>query len=426
MNRAQPLAGMQKMMLRWQQLHPYNAVHVALLKFRISLSAMQAAVDRSIQELAFDAVSFSPCRNHLSFCVHNQSPQVCETQIQSIPGAEFDGFISNQLNTAFPEGSHSPFRFSLIQTRDSASALAITYEHAVSDAFGVARLLHSIVSHLMCSDHRTAWTVSVADLKAAFPGHERFWSKSARSRFSFSQIMWYRRCWRPRPQKLSSRVTEFCLHEPQLETDCLRQKTKAAGVTVQDYLFAATLEACCRVLQPPGRKLVAASTLVDLRSQAPEHFRDAFGLFLGAYAVRHSVQGALDFEGLLESIRHQNQAIKESRSYLCSALGLDSMAWIWDRLTPGINATLGQRLLPVVAGISNFDLSERWGASSDDWPVRNYFRATSLGVILPLMVTLTTTGATFSLTSTYRPMFYGSAQVNAIMARIADRLAGRL
>lgn len=420
------LSGLQKMMLRWQQLHPYNAVQAAVLAFRPTLECVQKAVDQAMAELHFDSVQFSDCLDEVEFSAGTGPVMVTCLRFDTIPGPTFSQFVSNQLNLRFDGRMHCPFRFFLLISQSGQAALAVSYEHAVSDATGITRLMDAVISRLVAPRYSCAWSLDSPTIASLFPAHSRNWKTRSRVGFSLNQVVWHSRCWRPRRQDASFLKCEFRIHAEKLETSAMKAVTAQSGVTVQEFLFAATMEACWHVLNPGQGQFVSASTLVDLRSHTGGALDTQFGLFLGTCAVRHPRAEMSDFPSVLASVHEQCVEIKQSRSYLRASTGLESMARIWDRLPQSINATLGQKLLPVVSGISNVNLSARWDAKSPETPVTNYFRATGLGVILPLMVTLTTVGSQFNLTSTWRPAFYSSTQVDEIMDRIVNRLVGRI
>src|SRR5687768_12221704 len=122
------MSGFQKMMLEWDGIHPYNAVHAVALTGRADILALQNAVHRvcaatGIGELVVD-------REHQSY---HYRP-VADIQIRHIPdgpGAEqtLHTIIREEMNKPFPAQPHFPLRWIVFDDTSNDSHFLILVYH---------------------------------------------------------------------------------------------------------------------------------------------------------------------------------------------------------------------------------------------------------------------------------------------------------
>ena len=141
--------------------------------------------------------------------------------------------------------------------------------------------------------------------------------------------------------------------------------------------------------------------------------------------MRVEVSESTRFPEILDIVRKQVRDAKKNSSYLHSPSSFETMAALWDLQPDCLNRDLGPRLFPMAAGISNVKLSESFAPLIDDGFVAGYVRATGLGLMLPLMITLTTCGSRFSLAAIYRTALFDRSTVCEILQQVCRRLMAR-
>lgn len=420
------LNGIQQMMLRWEELHPYNAVQFAYVRdSRIDAASLRNALDLLVAELEFSTVSFCKSRNDsLWLNEGTEIPLECQSR-EELTQTFVESLATHELNRPFDQNNLCPFRVQLIQANDG-KLIVFTYRHIVSDAVGVAELMRRTLQLCVTEDTRREWRLAPESTASAEAESGESASVLRRLCAASRQLIWYRNCWRPSTSDPGSWHFQFLLHSNPLSTKSLKASAHQYGATVQELLIAATMEACHRHVVPAQLQSapLAVSTPVDLRRLANRQYEGRFGQFIGSYAVRSRVEKEEEFASLVRNVREQSQRLRDAGEFLQADNGLRLMASIWDWLPQRVNRSLAQRLFPVAAGISNVNLTDLFGTSRGEVEVCNYFRGTCLGVMIPLMVTLTTNGKTYNLTSTHRTAFFSAAQARSVMQHVASRLAG--
>jgi len=419
------LEGLQQMMLRWERFHPYNAVQIAL--FDQECPAAEVVVESvvsALAELGMDRASPASGLKGLICGQSGQGPSIDRLECGDLTESVQEAFIERELARPF-SNEDSPFRFHLLQDGEGRSqGLAVTYRHAVSDAQGITLLMGRILEYCFGNPERRQWILRTATVQELFPDQAFRFHGFRRLAESLYQPYWFRNCERMPSRKDHSTLEAGCVILPtSLSAREVVSRARKLNCTVQELLFAATLESVARSLpvRHSGQE-IAVNTLVDLRRFHPDLSGQVFGCFLGGMNVKHRCSGRLSFSGLLTDVRQQVRQSKKSFSFLNSCAAFESMARWWDCLPDCVNRRLGPWLLPLSAGISNVRLSAPWGELAARGLVSNYLRATSLGLMLPMMVTVTTCGDSVSLNATYRRSLFDRDEVEDHLWWIRHRL----
>ncbi|MFO1488551.1 MAG: hypothetical protein U1F65_08735, partial [Verrucomicrobiota bacterium] len=133
----------QRTMLDWNDLHPYNAVHVVHFAPLPDLSRLRQAIQTTLAFHGLTRLTLGGKRRTFTYAGGQTS---CELTVlegdnpQELLRAE----IERQINTPFDcHGAFEPFRFFVV--RDGAGCyLGLVYFHAVADAVSIVRLLRHI------------------------------------------------------------------------------------------------------------------------------------------------------------------------------------------------------------------------------------------------------------------------------------------
>ncbi len=295
-----PLNIFQKLMRKWEAVHPYNAAQVMKISGapdRAPLeSAWRAALDTAglgRLKVSDNRYGFQPLNGHGGArCVHHAT-------------GPWTQYISAELNRPFDETAPTPLRPFIIAEPDFYFA-GVVYQHWVADSISVRTLLKD-------------WFVRIYDPPAARKQPMRlpasgYWNsigpENGGWRLAESFLGLARRHTRlRRVQKvqstaLSDHRTEFHLFPAPPGMICqLRTAAHRRGVKLNDVFLAAMAEACSLhvPLQRRGQRTdLAVGSIVDLRPFCPKDLSETFGLFLGFTNVVCRPDDLRDFDRLLQ------------------------------------------------------------------------------------------------------------------------------
>ncbi len=427
-----PLNGLQCMMLRWEEFHAMNAIHVLHLGTTYNPAFVQQVISERCQSLGLAPVEFINNRRSIRFADEMQAGEVpppFQYQMRSGPAEwALQGILTDELNTPFEEGMHWPFRFFLIET-EQGQFLVLNYQHAISDSRGISLILREIIRALAGIPPAVAsLDRNPPPLKKLFPAKSSIRGMLRRGADFFAEITESVSCYH-HPRRFSgSLAAESAIHSNGLSTAILKQTTQRLGVKVQDLLFASLLEALslnfAEQLRTSSRKTIGVYAPADLRRDSTLNTDTAIGQLLGCINVREFMGEQRTFRDLAKSISIRTTRLKESKTYREHSLHMDVMSRIWDRLPKRANRVAGPYLIPLSGYISNVNLTDFLAEEITSGLIQNYFRFSGTGILTPMMFGMTTLGKTFNLTSTHHLNVFSSRDMARIMAQIQMRLSG--
>jgi hypothetical protein len=438
-----PLNGMQQMMLRWEKIHPLNALHVVELGESVPVEAAQQALDRAIDTLNLGPVEFSKNLRQFRYPQDAQfeRPRVESLQQEPVQTLSIDGDLSrsalsdlldDHLNRPFAKtGLNWPFRFIHLSTSDRRCYLGVVYRHAVSDSGGIQRIVRCWLRILFgLTQPGTPLRTEAPPLEQLFPKELSWKQFPTRVREIATEIRTSLDCFRVAPARPGTAAIAGALHARQLPLAAIRSTARKEGVTVQDALFAALVEGF-RLLFDEDMSLKGRSTLAlyasaDIRREANADLDDVLGQFLGAITVRVATPTGRSFAQIAAEVTRQSRAIKASRAYLSDALHLQTMARFWDLVPLWLNRAVGPRLFPVMSLISNVNLTDFLAREIAAGFVVDYHRFTGTGILTPMMTGFTTVGSHVNLTTTRHTDTFTADQHTRLIRHVERRLTGQL
>lgn len=176
------------------------------------------------------------------------------------------------------------------------------------------------------------------------------------------------------------------------------------------------------------RDRVGLAAAVDLRPLAGGALDDVFGFFLSYFTVVLASPERRQLTELVAAIAHHTGAIKSKAYAIRFILSLRIARLAWDAFRkPRSKAQLFQKGLPLLAGISNVNLTGSWidraEALRDGSPrLVDYFRVSPVGPLLPLVFTLSTIRDRLTLGLTFRTTAFSRSEAKQIGSEFAVRL----
>jgi len=411
------LNSFQRTMLQWNDLYPYNAVHVVRIARAFDLDHLRKVIDGSLETWGLTGLTLN--RKTATYR-YQGGPALGEIQVIE-SGADCRATlaleIEHQLNTAFAlAGRINPFRF-LVEPGPDFFWLGLVYFHVVADAESIVMLLKQIT-----------------DTYTGKPGHDdfrpiKFYPKPRGSLLSRPALLARKICSLPsqvgnmrsscRPPCHDARDQHngfdfFTLDAMQLPA--LGRAAKLAGVTLNDLFLALLLKSVSPLApnreQSERRKKISVGCIVNLRKDLGLERQRTFGVFLGSFAVTHEAPDGLSAIDLAKDIGRRTRALKEHKLYLAAPMELGLARFTLSYSTSGATKFY-QKHYPLWGGITNMNFNALWGSPDKTEPV-DYFRAVSTGPATPLVLSVTTVGNHANIGLTYRSTIFSKPNIERI------------
>lgn len=404
-------------MLRWDEMHPYNAAHVIRFAVPLDVPRLRETLRRGLAVLGLGRLTLSVDDRTYSYATN---PDDVELKILE-PGNEGMAALATeterQLNTRFDRrAGFVPVRFFAMATSDGFF-LGLVYFHPAADGEAAVHLMRNLAeAYLGKSDPPAALTLYRERHDRWFRQPPGLLVKKFSSLVRLAHNM--RKSRRTRAKDLENArcaVSFFSLTPP--EFAALVRAGKAWNATIND-LFLALLLKCVLRLQggrtvSTRRPWLSVGCIVNLRKDLALDSPRTFGLFLGSFVVTHRGATEVDLQELVAQVRRETSRIKRDRLYLGAPLEL-ALARRWLGFLSGKQrARFYQTHFPLWGGISNMNLNPLWPPENRDG-VCDCFRAVSTGPVTPLVLSLTSFGAVTNIGVSYRPAIYSAADIEVV------------
>ena len=410
-------------MLRWRDLHPYNAVHVVAIDRTLAADTVRAAIAAELERCGLTGLVLDRRRRHFEY---RGGPAHVELAAVSGPAwmPLLEREIERQLNAPFEDtASREPFRFFLVDA-DDERMLGLAYDHFVAGGDCILMLLAAIVTRARGGApayHPDLYPPTQARL---FLRHlPRLVRGVARLPALVESA---RRTVRPRYRDATDGYNGYALRA--LSAEHVRRLTTAAkawSVTVND-MFLALLLAGVDALAPKRRAAarrheLAVASIMNLRAEIGSAAATAFGQFLGSLRVTHAVPGGVTLEALARDVHAQTAAVKEGKLFLQTLLAMRYVAAVWRLLTPAQRAGFYAKSYPIWAGLSAINVNAMWPRAGGE-PVPLYIRGVPTGPLAPLVLATTTVGDLLYAGISYRTAALTRADVDQFWAALTRTL----
>jgi hypothetical protein len=376
MSGEQRLTDFQELMRSWKELAPYNAAHVLKVSGEADVTRWQEAFIRTLSPLGVD-IQFRLERSDL----------------------DLDRTIARELNRPFGAGDF-PLR-AIATPTDNDHFLALTYDHWFADSPSIRALLQRAFEYYGSGN---------SDRPPLQPA-PRLRSASALGAI-LAGIRTYRRHRRAARIHLRNVLdfgTGFFLRQfPVGVIDAIRRQARDYDAKVNDVFLAAAGqvlgEATAAQRAASRRNEVAIASAVDLRDSAAD---ETFGFDVGYFSVLLAQPDQTPLGSLVRAVARQTSALKADEEIARFNLSLKCARFAYNVTSkPKRRAELFRKGLPLVAGISNVNLSDTWVEPATQYSagprLLDYLRVSPVGPLLPLVFTLTTIADRLSLCVSFR------------------------
>ena len=408
-------------MLEWNDLHPYNAVHVVRVREVLDRPRLEAAIARTLERRGLMGLVLD---RHARTYQYQGGPASVELRVcDAGPGwsPAFAQEIERELNQPFAHaGSCNPFRCVVLPEGDAFS-LALAYFHPVADAHSIVFLLKDIVDEYRGGADAAPEAVPRSDPGCGDSLLRSHPSVVARKLASLpASVAQMRHSCRPNyrdPADFHNGLTLFTLGAEALRR--VVRTAKALEVTVNDLFLALLMQAVSQIApkrtRADRRRNLTLGCIVNTRKDLGRDSGGDFGLHLGSFFVHHEAPAGIALADLARDIGGQTRRIKQSRLYLGAGVELTLGRLLMSLFAEHRRKKLYQKHYPLWGGLTNMNLNALWpqpeGARAVD-----YVRAVSTGPVTPLVVSVTTIGAVANVTVTYRSTVFGAPEIERLKA----------
>ena len=414
-------------MLRWRDIHPYNAVHVVRIDQPLDAARLATAIDATLEAQGLTGYSLDVSRERYEYAGGAGTSTLEVHAGGGNPQLTLRNEIERELNRPFPrDGPFAPFRFFVVDAGPRFH-LAMTYDHVIAGGDSIVVLMHDLFAAYAGFDEsrrapRQRYPATCARLfrhqsGAALRGIRRLGEMAASCRRSV----------RPRYPGGSDPANAVvnCRIDPP-EFAALLRAAKAWGVTVNDLLMAILL----RVLEPYAgerpaterRRELAVASIVNLRRDFGYDANTTFGQFLSSFRVAHLLPPGMDLRQLAQDVHGETERIKRDKLYLPNLVAIGVIDAVWRFLSPAQRQGFYAKNYAAWGAITMVNVDPLWAGAGGPLPPPEYLRAVSTGSLTPLVMAVTTAAGTLNAGISYRTAAFTPAVADKIAAGIVDAI----
>lgn len=395
----------QATMLRWRDLHPYNAVHVVAVGQALEPARLRARIAGQLEAAGLTGLVLDRRRGRFEYRGGSAEVPLAILAGGDDPRRAVEREIEHQLNLPFSSaGAFLPFRFFAVDAGGSFH-LGLAYDHFVAGGDSIAVLLGKLVESYR-TDATVPWTPRLYPHAYArlFARHAGYALAGLRRLPALAASC--RRSWRT-PAAAGDASNAFLSHSlGATDMANLARAAKNWGVTRNDLFLALLLlavsPAAAQRVRAPRRNEVGVAAIVNVRGEFEAGAADCFGQFLAALRVAHPVPSGMGLRELAQAVHTQTQRFRTEKLYLQTLLALSWTALAWRFLSADRRRRYLAKHYPIWAGVTSLDVEALWterpaGAA---WP--EYLRAVPTGPLAPLVLAITTLGGAMQLGVSFR------------------------
>jgi uncharacterized protein (DUF1778 family) len=421
----------QRAMLRWRELHPYNAVHVLRIDAPLDAPQLEAAIAASLEAWSLTGLVLDAARHRYEY---RGGP--ARVALRVVPGgaAPLDvvaAEIERELNTPFAaNGPQQPFRFFAVEGTGRFH-LGLAYDHYVAGGDSIAMLLSRIALRLAGAGAPPVpppelYPATYRRLFARHPG-----AAVAGLRATSAIRASCRRSVRPRFPHGDGTANGFALVRlaPE-EFAALARAAKTWGVTLNDAMLALALRAVAPFAgerNPADRRHeLGAASILSVRADYQPGPAAAFGVFLSSFRVAHPLPAGTTLPDLARDVHAQSQRVKRDRLYLQNLLAMGGSAIVWRFLDRRQRLGLVAKTYPVWVGVSMLNVNALWPEAGGRPPVPEYIRGVPTGPLAPLVIAVTTAADVLYAGLSYRTVAFTREEIDKMAAFLVQDVRGLL
>ncbi len=413
----------QATMLRWRELHPYNAVHTVRIDAPLDAARLARDIDATLSARGLGGLVLDTVRKRYEY--GGGAPRTALDVIGggADPAEALREAIERGINATFaPTGRLDPFQFFAVDAGPRFH-LGVAYDHVVAGGDSIADLLAEIVLRYTgaAPPPRPPPSLYPPTCARVFARH----ALAVLAGFTAvpGAIASVRRSQRPHYRFGDDRRNAFAaVRIGAAGVAALNRATAAWGVTRGDLMLALLMRAVApfagsdRVGQQ--RNEIGIATIVNLRRDFGTTLRETFGQFLSSYRYAHPVPPGIALEQLARDLHAQTARVRRRRLYLITLIALAGVGALWRWLSPARRGRVYSKHYAAWAGLTPLDVDAIWRDAGAATPAAGYLRAVSTGPATPLILAATSAGNELLIGLSYRTAAFDPADIARIAAAL--------
>jgi hypothetical protein len=412
----------QATMLRWRELHPYNAVHVVRIDAPLDAPRLAREIDalfaaRGIRGFVLDAARRRYEYDGVS------PPAPLQVEIGGVdPREALRAAIERGINTRFADsGPTDPFRFFAIDAATSFY-IGVAYDHVVAGGDSIVDLLAELVQgyHGVGTAGRppSLYPRTFAPMLVRHAGYVLAGTTAVAGIMATA-----RRSLRPRyPHGDDRRIAFSMVRIEAAAVAAMMRAARAWGVTRADLMIALLMRAIAPLAGAERfgrrRREIGIASIINIRRDVPAPVRESFGQFLSSYRYAHVVPDDISLEELARDVHRETSRVRRRKLYLQTVLALAGVNALWPWLTASQRGNVDAKNYPAWAGLTPLDVDGLWRDAGAASPPDDYVRAVSTGPASPLIVAATSVGGALNVGLSYRTAAYTHVDIARIAAAL--------
>ncbi len=413
----------QRTMLRWRELHPYNAVHVLRIDTPLDPGRLSRCIADVLTADGLTGLVLDPEGGGYEYRGGPADPEV-EVLPAGDAAATIEAAIERGLNASFPErGPLDPFRFFAVDS-GTHFHLGLAYDHFIAGGDSIVVLMQDFAAAYVGGAARPRRP----ELYPPAYGPlflRRLWPLFTGLPGLVELIASCRSTARPNYREGVPPTNGF--RSFRLDAAALAgvlRTTRAWGVTLNDLLLAQLLLAMAPEAGERSqgrRRMMAVASIVNIRAEYQPPATQTFGQFLSSFRVTHPMPRDIGVKELAQDVRGATARTKRRRLWLQTLVGIAGSSLVWRRLSADYRARFHAKNYPVWGGVTLVNVDAQWREAGGGEPPE-YIRGVPTGPMAPLVVAASTTQGGLQLGFSWRIAAFDPTTVDNIAARILTGL----
>lgn len=415
----------QAAMVRWREMHPYNAVHVVTLPQGLDPPRLEASIRRQLEGLGLTGLLLDRRRLRYEWTGGPAAAPLAVLPGGADPQARLREEIERQLNLAFPEaGRMEPFRFFAVDAI-SAFHLGVAYDHFIAGGDSIVRVLQYLVEDY-CGLTSAGAAPGRPDLYPS--GYRRLFARQtlplARGLSSWRHLIAScRRSVRPPYPKDGDGYNGVVFARIEsAESAALAATARAWGMTQNDLFLAILLKALSPLVperrQAKRRRELAVGSIVNVRRDFGAKAANGFVPLLGSFRVAHPVPQDMPLRELARFVCAEAGGIKRRKLYLQTLLAIGLSGLQWRFLSNQERQRFHAKNYAVWAGVTPLQLNALWPEAKTYPFGLRYVRAVATGPLSPIVVALTALGDVIEVALSFRRAAFARDRAEGLLSDI--------
>jgi hypothetical protein len=416
----------QAAIVRWREMHPYNAVHVVRVVRPLDASRLETGIRRRLEELGLTGLGLDRRRLRYEWSGGASAATVAILAGGADPLATLHGEIERQLNLAFPaEGRLDPFRFFVVVVDETSFHLGIAYDHFVAGGDSIVLLLQRFVEDYCGIEHSGPASPHPALYP---PKYRRLFARQAiplvKGLASLRGLVAScRRSVRPSYARSEDGYNGVAFFRLDSNDHAHLVRTARDWDMTQNDLFLSILlwilsPRVAERRQAKRRRELAVASIVNVRRDFGAKAANGFAPLLASFRIAHPVPPGMELRELASFVHAETSRVKRGKLYLQTLLAIGLSGLQWRFLSVEQRQRFHTKNYAVWAGVTPLQLDALWPAART-YPFRvEYVRAVPTGPLSPIVVALTTLGEVVQIALSFRTAALDRERVDGITADI--------